>query len=79
MLPGKPAKNQSFPESKERNMYFTNFYLSRNLKLMKILDNYGILINMVGVAKWLRHWFVKPTCAGSNPVAHPLISKKIKI
>lgn len=26
---------------------------------------------MVGVAKWLRQWVVVPSCAGSNPVAHP--------
>ena len=27
---------------------------------------------MVGVAKWLRQWVVVPSCAGSNPVVHPL-------
>lgn len=27
---------------------------------------------MVGVAKWLRQWVVVPSCAGSNPVAHPI-------
>ena len=33
---------------------------------------------MVGVAKWLRQWVVVPSCAGSNPVAHPqLYSKKL--
>ena len=31
---------------------------------------------MVGVAKWLRQWVVVPSCAGSNPVAHPYILKK---
>jgi hypothetical protein len=32
---------------------------------------------MVAVVKWLRQWIVIPSCAGSNPVSHPTLSKTL--
>ena len=33
---------------------------------------------MVGVAQLVEHWIVVPVAAGSNPVAHPIVSKPFK-
>lgn len=32
---------------------------------------------MVGVAQLVEHWIVVPVAAGSNPVAHPIITAAI--
>ena len=31
-------------------------------------------ITVVAVVKWLRQWIVIPSCAGSNPVSHPILT-----
>ena len=36
-----------------------------------------ILLDMVGVVKWLRHRIVIPTCVGSNPTSHPTVFNQI--